>query len=95
MICRAQVSGWTVDVIIDSGSSTSIISKGFLDHIKRKVTKSSTRKIIGIHGEQKSSLGIIKEIAVHLGDVVIFADMEVINTNVYNMVLSNDWFRRA
>jgi hypothetical protein len=36
MICKGQVGGWTVDIILDSGSSTSIISKKFLDHLERK-----------------------------------------------------------
>jgi hypothetical protein len=33
MMCKGQVSSWTIDIIIDSGSSISIISKAFADHI--------------------------------------------------------------
>src|SRR6185369_13351417 len=33
MICKAQVAGWKVQVILDSGSSISIISKNFMESI--------------------------------------------------------------
>jgi hypothetical protein len=95
MMCKGQVSSWTIDIIIDSGSSISIISKSFANHIKRSPDKTSTRAITGIHGDQKGSLGIISDLAVHLGDVVISVDMEVIDTKAYTMVLGNDWLRKA
>ena len=95
MICKGQIGGWTVDIILDSGSSTSIISKKFLDHLKRKANRQSNRMITGIHGDRKSSLGICDNIAVHIGDVVVSADMEIIDTQAYNLVLGTDWLRKA
>src|SRR6185295_10110420 len=95
MICKGQIGGWTVDIILDSGSSTSIISKKFLDHLKRKANRQSNRMITGIHGDKKSSLGICDNIAVHIGDVVVSADMEIIDTQAYNLVLGTDWLRKA
>jgi hypothetical protein len=95
MICKGQVSMWVIDIIIDSGSSVSIISKAFADRIQRIPNKRSTRLITGIHGDKGGSLGIITDIPVHLGDVVISVEMEVINTQAYTMVLGNDWLQKA
>jgi hypothetical protein len=95
MICKGQVKGWTADIILDSGSSTSIISRKFLEHLGLQVTRKSERMITGIHGNKKSSMGIIEDVPVHLGDVVISTSMEVIDTQAYNMVLGTDWLRKA
>jgi len=51
--------------------------------------------ITGIHGNKKASLGIVDNIAVHIGDVVISTDMEVIDTQAYSLVLGTDWLRKA
>jgi hypothetical protein len=95
MTCKGQVGGWTIDIILDSGSSTSIMSKKFMEHIKKQPTRNSDRMITGIHGNKKSSLGIIDNIAVHIEDVVVSTDMEVIDTQSYTMVLGTDWLRKA
>jgi RNase H-like domain found in reverse transcriptase/Reverse transcriptase (RNA-dependent DNA polymerase)/gag-polyprotein putative aspartyl protease len=95
MMCKGQVASWTIDLIIDSGSSVSIISKAFANHIHRSPDRTSTRTITGIHGDQKGSLGVINDIPVHLGDVIISTDMEVIDTQAYTMVLGNDWLQKA
>jgi hypothetical protein len=95
MICKGQVGGWTVDIILDSGSSTSIMSRKFLEYLGRAVTRRSDRMITGIHGNKKSSLGIVEDIPVHLGDVIISTNMEVIDTQAYSMVLGTDWLRKA
>ena len=95
MICKGQVAGWTVEIIIDSGSSTSIISKRFMEYINRKPNRISERMITGIHGNKKGSEGIVDDLPVHLGDVVVSANFEVIDTNVYNLVLGNDWLHKA
>lgn len=95
MICKGQIGGWTIDIILDSGSSTSIMSQRFLEYLNRKITRTSERQITGIHGTKKSSLGIVDDIPVHLGDVVVSTDMEVIDTQAYNMVLGTDWLRKA
>jgi hypothetical protein len=95
MICKGQVGGWTIDIILDSGSSTSIISKKFLEHLNKTATRKSDRMITGIHGNKRSSLGIIDNIAVHIGDVVVSTDMEIIDTVSYSMVLGTDWLRKA
>src|SRR6185295_5463494 len=62
MICKGQVGGWTIEIILDSGSSASIISKRFLDFLKKQPTRKSDRMITGIYGNKMASLGIVDNI---------------------------------
>ncbi|KAG9297656.1 hypothetical protein G9A89_011171 [Geosiphon pyriformis] len=42
LICKAQVAGYFIDLILDSGSSVSVIAKHFLEAIGRKIDEPST-----------------------------------------------------
>ncbi|CAG8777613.1 18196_t:CDS:2, partial [Dentiscutata erythropus] len=95
MICKAQVAGWKVDIILDSGSSISIISENFMKSLGRKINKSSDKKIISIHGERRSSMGVVTQVQVKLGSVTVATDMEVISATGYALVLGTNWLRKA
>ncbi|KAG9284814.1 hypothetical protein G9A89_003737 [Geosiphon pyriformis] len=64
LICKAQVAGYFIDLILDSKSSVSIIAKHFLEAIGRKIDESSTRLMTNVHGNKKKSLGITKAVPV-------------------------------
>ena len=95
MTCKAQVARWKVEVILDSGSSISIISKNFMESIGRRIEKTSGRKITGIHGERCSSLGIVTQVPIKLEEIVVAVDMEVIDATGYTLILGTDWLRKA
>ena len=95
MTCKAQVAGWKVEVILDSGSSISIISKKFMESIGRRIEKVSGRKITGIHGERRPSLGIVTQVPIKLEEIVVAVDMEVIDAAGYALILGTDWLRKA
>ncbi|KAG9303787.1 hypothetical protein G9A89_018684 [Geosiphon pyriformis] len=42
LICKAQVTGYFIDLILDSESSVSVIAKHFLEAIGRKINEPST-----------------------------------------------------
>ncbi|KAG9288958.1 hypothetical protein G9A89_019580 [Geosiphon pyriformis] len=42
LICKAQVAGYFIDLILDSESSVNVIAKHFLEAIGRKINESST-----------------------------------------------------
>ncbi|KAG9299761.1 hypothetical protein G9A89_013121 [Geosiphon pyriformis] len=48
LICKAQVVGYFIDLILDSGSSVSVIAKHFFKAIGRKIDEPSTRPITNI-----------------------------------------------
>jgi len=95
MTCKAQVAGWKVEVILDSGSSISIISKNFMESIGRRIEKTSGRRITGIHGERRPSLGIVTQVPIKLEEIVVAVDMEVIDAAGYALILGTDWLRKA
>ena len=95
MMCKVQVAGWKVEVILDSGSSISIVSKKFMESLGRRVEKQSERRITGIHGEKRPSLGIVTQVPVKIGSVTVAVDTEVIDVSGYSLVLGTDWLKRA
>ncbi|KAG9294818.1 hypothetical protein G9A89_008510 [Geosiphon pyriformis] len=62
LICKAQVAGYFINLILDSGLSISVIAKHFLEAIGRKIDELFTRPITNIHGDKKKGLGIAKAV---------------------------------
>ncbi|KAG9303241.1 hypothetical protein G9A89_013567 [Geosiphon pyriformis] len=53
LICKAQVTGYFIDLILDSKLSVSIIAKHFLEAIGRKINEPSTRPMTNVHNNKK------------------------------------------
>src|SRR6266487_3093744 len=51
LLCKARVYGWTIDLIVDSGSSISVISEKFMKDIGQKPARTSSRTVSDIHGK--------------------------------------------
>ncbi|KAG9284384.1 hypothetical protein G9A89_023641 [Geosiphon pyriformis] len=64
LICKAQVAGYFIDLILNSGSSVSIIAKYFLEAISRKIDKLFIRPMTNVHSNKKKNLDITKAVSV-------------------------------
>ena len=53
----AEVYGKRINVLLDSGSHSSVITKMFLDEMRVNIDKPTTIKMIDINGEKKAPLG--------------------------------------
>ncbi|KAG9304230.1 hypothetical protein G9A89_019792 [Geosiphon pyriformis] len=95
LICKVQVAGYFIDLILNSGSSVSVIAKHFLEAIGRKIDKPSTRPMTNVHGNKKKGLGIAKAIPVHINDISIETDMEVFEAKEYTIIVGNKWLKKA
>src|SRR6266516_4777170 len=95
LICKAQVYGWTIDLIVDSGSSISVISENFMKDIGHHPTKTSTRTVSDIHGEKKLPIGIVENIQVAIEGVKATVDMDVINASDYAIIVGTDWLTKV
>ena len=95
LICKAQVYGWTIDLIVDSGSSISVISENFMKDIGHHPTKTSTRTVSDIHGEKKLPIGIVENIQVAIEGVKATVDMDVINASDYAVIVGTDWLTKV
>ncbi|KAG9303752.1 hypothetical protein G9A89_018649 [Geosiphon pyriformis] len=95
LICKAQVAGYFIDLILDSESFVSVIAKHFLEAIGRKIDESSTRPMTNVHGDKKKGLGIAKAIPVHINGISIETDMEVSEAKEYTIIVGNEWLKKA
>ncbi|KAG9298688.1 hypothetical protein G9A89_012756 [Geosiphon pyriformis] len=95
LICKAQVAGYFINLILDSGLSVSVIAKHFLEAIGRKIDEPSTRPMTNIHSNKKKSLGITKAVPVQINGISIETDMKVSETKEYTIIVGNEWFKKA
>ncbi|KAG9297272.1 hypothetical protein G9A89_009954 [Geosiphon pyriformis] len=95
LICKAQVAGYFIDLILNSKLSVSVIAKHFLKAIGRKINKPSTKPITNIHGNKKKSLSIAKAVPVQINDISIETDIEVSEVKEYTIIISNKWLKKA
>ncbi|KAG9298903.1 hypothetical protein G9A89_015925 [Geosiphon pyriformis] len=95
LICKAQVAGYFIDLILDSRLSVSVIAKHFFKAIGRKIDKSSTRPMTNVHDNKKKGLGIAKTIPVCINGISIETDMEVFEAKEYTIIVGNEWLKKA
>ncbi|KAG9285489.1 hypothetical protein G9A89_021820 [Geosiphon pyriformis] len=55
LICKAQVAGYFINLILNSRSSVSVIAKHFFEAIGKKIDEFLIRPIINIHGSKKKN----------------------------------------
>ncbi|KAG9296613.1 hypothetical protein G9A89_015205 [Geosiphon pyriformis] len=95
LICKAQVAGYSIDLILDSGLSVSVIAKHLLKTIGRKIDEPFTQPMTNVHGDKKKSLGIAKAIPVCINSISIKTDMEVSEAKEYTIIVGNEWLKKA
>ncbi|KAG9298154.1 hypothetical protein G9A89_000031 [Geosiphon pyriformis] len=95
LICKAQVAGYFIDLILDSRSSVSVIAKHFFEAIGRKIDEPSTQPMTNVHGNKKKGLGITKAILVRINGISIETDMEVSEVKEYTIIVGNEWLKKA
>ncbi|KAG9288441.1 hypothetical protein G9A89_015647 [Geosiphon pyriformis] len=90
-----QVAEYFIDLILDSGSSVSVIAKHFLEAIGRKIDEPSIRPMTNIHGDKKKGLSIAKAVSVRINGISIETDMEVSEVKEYTIIVGNEWLKKA
>ncbi|KAG9284888.1 hypothetical protein G9A89_003811 [Geosiphon pyriformis] len=95
LICKTQMAGYFIDLILDSGLSVSVIAKYFLKAIGRKIDEPSTRLMTNIHGDKKKDLNIAKAVSVQINGISIETNMEVSEAKEYTIIVDNKWLKKA
>ncbi|KAG9289350.1 hypothetical protein G9A89_007911 [Geosiphon pyriformis] len=90
LICKAQVAGYFIDLILDSESSVSVITKHFFEAIGRKIDEPSIRPMTNVYGNKKKGLGITKAIPVHINGISIKTDMKVSEAKEYTIIQNQE-----
>ena len=91
----AEVYGKRINVLLDSGSHSSVITKMFLDEMRVNIDKPTTIKMIDINGEKKAPLGKINRVPVKINDEQWEIEMIVTESKNYNVILGSDWLSLA
>ncbi|KAG9299092.1 hypothetical protein G9A89_020405 [Geosiphon pyriformis] len=95
LICKTQVASYFINLILDSKSSVSVITKHFLEAIGRKINESSTRPMTNIHGDKKKELGIAKAVFVCINIISIKTDIKVFKAKKYTIIVGNEWLKKT
>ncbi|KAG9299307.1 hypothetical protein G9A89_013955 [Geosiphon pyriformis] len=95
LICKAQVAGYFIDLILDSRLSVSVIAKYFLEAIGKKINELSIWLMTNVHGNKKKDLGIAKAVLVCINGISIKTDIEVFEAKEYTIIVGNEWFKKA
>ena len=90
----AQVDRATIQLILDSGSSGSVISKQFLEKVGRKVDQPSHINIIKINGEKRKALGEIKSLPIVVQKQLLPVNIIVSEATGYDVLVENDWLTK-
>ena len=87
----ANIYGKRINVMLDSGSHSSVITKMFLDEMNVSIDKATTTKIININGEKKSPLGKMNRVPIQINEDQWDMEMIVTESKNYNVILGSDW----
>ena len=80
---------------MDTGSTSSVASKSFLDSIGIKIDEPSSIKMVDINGGKKRSLGKVKNLSINIKGTIIPIDVDVSEANTYSVIVGNDWLTKT
>ena len=95
LFATVEIYNQPINVLIDTGSEGSVISKMFLDKIGKDIDKASDIKMIGIDGEKSVPLGKVLNVPIKIHTDQWYIDMQVTEAKSYNVILGNDWLTKA
>jgi hypothetical protein len=93
--CDAHVDNHPIYLIVDTGSTGSLVSKGFLDKLKRTIDGPSNINMVDVNGGKKRSLGKVKNFPINIKGTIIPVDVDVSESNNYTVIVGNDWLTKT
>jgi deoxyuridine 5'-triphosphate nucleotidohydrolase len=95
MYCTAQINGKWIHLILDSGSSGSVVTKNFLEEIGRTIDRKCEINMVGIHGEKRQPLGEVLDLPIQVQDAIIPVNVTVTEATDYSVIVGNDWLTKC
>ena len=92
---NANIEGHDINILIDTGSVGSIVTKRFLQAINKDIDGPTTTKIIDVMGRQSAPLGMVKQLKININGIIIPEDAIVTEALGYNVLLENSWLNKA
>ena len=95
MYCTAQINGKWIHLILDSGSSGSVVTKNFLKEIGRTIDRKCEINMVRIHNEKRQPLGEVLNLSVQIQDAIIPVNVTVTEATDYSVIIGNDWLTKC
>ena len=88
--CDAYVDGQLIHLVVDTGSTGSLISKSFLDKLGRTIEAPSNINLVDVNGGKRRSLGKIKNLPINIKGTIIPINVDVSEAANYSVIVEND-----
>ncbi|KAG9298678.1 hypothetical protein G9A89_012746 [Geosiphon pyriformis] len=95
MYIEAEVEGKTIHLILDSGSTGSIIIYQLMQQLKRNVNRPAQTVIVTADGMKKTPVRKIDNFLFTLDGITIPVKVLVMDTPQYQALVGNDWLQKA
>ena len=93
MKCKGEIEGIKLDVIIDSGAATCVISSRLMEKLHYEIDRPSIVIAVTADGNRIKSKGEI-DVELYLEEEPVKATLQVIESVDETLILGNDWFRK-
>ena len=84
-----------IEFIVDTGAGGCMIAKETLDRLGWGIEAPTTLTFTTSTGHDAVPLGKVREVPVRIGEITIPIDMIVVQTTTYEVILGNDWTKKA
>ena len=93
--CDAYLDKQLIHLVIDTGSTGSLISKSFLAKLGRTIEEPSNINLVDVNGGKRRSLGKIKNLPINIKGTIIPIDVDVSEAANYSVIVGNDWLTKT
>src|SRR4051812_5053260 len=87
----ANINSIPITLIVDSGASSSVVSKVFLDDHNIHIERPSTVTMTNINGIKTTPLGAIDNFPITVGTITTPIKVDVTDAKTYSVIVGNDW----
>jgi hypothetical protein len=95
LYCAANINGIPITLIVDSGASSSVVSKVFLDDHNIHIERPSTVTMTNINGIKTTPLGAIDNFPITVGTITTPIKVDVTDAKTYSVIVGNDWLMQV
>src|SRR5665213_2115831 len=90
-----QITNYPVNAIVDTGAGHSIIAKHVLDYLGWDIEEPARTVLVITDESRSTSLGEVREVPITFRNEMITIDMIVTASETYQIILENNWLKKA
>ncbi|CAG8536577.1 12926_t:CDS:2 [Dentiscutata heterogama] len=93
--CEAAVEQYPIYLILDTGSSRSLVLHEFLKRIGKDINKLSTQNLVDVYEQRKHLLGVVEDLPIEINRIKIPINIEVTEAWDYTVIVGMDWLAKV